>query len=289
MERTRRELPVAALTGTTRRTKAQMAVLRQRCVTFLREQHPASCRNLYYRLLQDGLVEKSERAYKTLIKLLTAMRRSGEIPYAWLADATRQGHHVYTWRDPESWQRDESGYFRWDMWAPVDHRVEVWCESASLINVLWPVCHELAVSLDPCRGFSSIGFAYGAATEAKRLNPSELVILYIGDHDFDGRNIDRALLRELRLHVADQFPIIERRIAVNADQVAEFELPTRPDRKGTPSVQAEALPPVIMRRLLRDAILEYLPAGQLDKAERETEAGIARLRGAFIPHGEQSS
>ena len=273
----------------TRRTAAQMAELRARIIEFLGEQHPASCRNLFYRLVQDGLVDKTEGAYKTLIKHLVNMRRSGDIPYPWLTDATRQGHHVYTWRDPESWQRDESGYYRWDMWAATTCRVEVWCESASLTNVLWPVCHELAVSLYPCRGFSSIGFAYGAATEAKRLNPSELIVMYVGDFDFDGRNIDKALLRELRLHVADQFPIVEQRIAVNADQVAEFELPTRPDRTGAASVQAEALPPVLMRRLLRDAILKYLPAGQLEQAERETEAGIDRLRAAFVPHGEQST
>ena len=89
--------------------------------------------------------------------------------------------------------------------------------------------------------------------------------------------------------VTTDHPPLSSTVAVNADQVAEFELPTRPDRTGAASVQAEALPPVLMRRLLRDAILEYLPAGQLEHAERETEAGIDRLRGAFIPHGEQSS
>ena len=160
---------MAVPNGTTRRTAAEMAELRVRINEFLVEQHPASCRNLFYRLVQDGLVDKTEAAYKTLIKHLANIRRSGDIPYEWLADATRQGHHVHTWRNPEGWQRDESGYYRWDMWAPVDHRVEVWCESASLINVLWPVCNELAVSLYPCRGYSSIAFAYGAATEAKRL------------------------------------------------------------------------------------------------------------------------
>ena len=280
---------MAALNGRKRRGHGEMAALRQRCIEFLTEQHPASCRNLFYRLLQDGLVEKSERSYQGLIKHLVNFRRDGTIPYGWLADATRQGYHVNTWRDPESWQQAESSYYRWDMWAAVAHRAEVWCESASLSSVLLPVCQELAVSLYPCRGFSSIGFAYSAATEAKRLNPSKLIVIYVGDFDFDGRNIDKALLKELRLHVADQFPIREQRIAVNADQVAALALPTRLDRKGNPSVQAEALPPLTMRKLLRDAIMEHLPPGSLERAQLETDAGIIRLQDAFIPHAAHSS
>ena len=280
---------MAALNGTKRRTHAEMAALRQRCVDFLNEQHPASCRNLFYRLLQDGLVEKSEKSYQGLIKHLVNFRRDGTIPYGWLSDATRQGYHVNTWRDPESWQQHESSYYRWDMWAAVSHRIEVWCESASLSSVLLPVCRELAVSLYPCRGFSSIGFAHAAATATKRLNPSKLIVLYCGDFDFDGRNIDKALLKELRLHVAGQFPIVENRIAVNADQVSALALPTRLDRKGKESVQAEALPPLTMRRLLRAAIMEYLPPGTLERAQLETDAGIDRLRLAFIPHAAYSS
>ena len=274
----------------TRRTAAQMAELRARIIEFLGEQHPASCRNLFYRLVQDGLVDKTEGAYKTLIKHLVNMRRSGDIPYSVVDGRHPAGPPRSTLgATPRAGSATNPAITAGICGRRPTCRVEVWCESASLTNVLWPVCHESAVSLYPCRGFSSIGFAYGAATEAKRLDPSELIVMYVGDFDFDGRNIDKALLRELRLHVDGQFPIVEQRIAVNADQVAEFELPTRPDRTGAASVQAEALPPVLMRRLLRDAILEYLPAGQLEQAERETEAGIDRLRAAFVPHGEQST
>ena len=144
------------------------------------------------------------------------------------------------------------------------------------------------MSLYQCRGFSSIGFACGAATEAKRLNPSELIVMYVGDFDFDGRNIDKALLRELRLHVADQFPIVEQRIAAHADQVAEFELPTRPDRTGAASVQAEALPPVLMRRLLRDAILKYLRRASWSKPSVRPRRALIACAQRLFPMGNKA-
>ena len=100
------------------------------------EQHPASCRNLFYRLVQDGLVDKTEGAYKTLIKHLVNMRRSGDIPYPWLTDATRQGHHVYTWRDPEKLAARRIRLLPLGMWAGDHLSGVVWCESASLTNVL---------------------------------------------------------------------------------------------------------------------------------------------------------
>ena len=252
-----------------------MAALKTQINTFLEAQRPASCRNVFYRLVQAGLVDKTEAGYQNLIKVLTKMRRQGCLPYGWLTDASRRGYYVPTWRSPDSFLEDQSRYYRWDMWAPVPHRVEVWCESAAMYGVLAPVCRDLAVSLFPTRGYSSIGFAYDAAEQAKRARPSKLVVVYVGDFDYDGKKIDQALLRELRRHV--EFPVVERRIAVNHEQVVEFDLETRPDRKGGDSVQAEAVEPAIMRRLLWSAILEYLPEGQLERAEKETAAGRETL------------
>ena len=257
----------------TRRTKAEMAVLRETIIDYLEVQRPASARNLFYKLVQDGLVGKDEKAYKNLIKLLVRMRRSGEIPYSYLTDASRTGYHVPIWRDPYDWIIEACSSYRWDMWAPIAERCEIWCESAAMLSVLHAIHRRYAVSLYPCRGFSSVSFAYEAATEAKRINPTELIIIYVGDYDYDGRNIDRALMAELRLHVGGQFPVVQRRVAVNLEQIATYNLPTRPDRKGAPSVQAEALEPNLVRRLVSDVIEEYLPADALAKAEMETQAG----------------
>ena len=271
-----------------RRTVAEMAALRARILEFLQEHHPASARNLFYRLVQDGIIEKTEKAYQNLIKLLVRMRRGGQLPYQFLADASRVGYHVYASRDTGAFVIDAAPTYRWDMWSGEPVRVEIWCESAALLTVLQPVHKELAVSLFPCRGYSSITFAFEAAQYAKRVRPSELVVIYVGDYDHDGRLIDRALLRELRHHVDDRFPVTERRVAVNEDQIAEYELPTRPDRKGADSVQAEALPPNLLRDLVRNAIVgEYLPPWKLLHAEKQTEAGreTARLIGRALLKG----
>ena len=255
-----------------------MALLRRRILEFLQAQHPASARNVFYRLVQDGQIDKTEAAYKNIVKLLVSMRRSSELPYSWLSDATRRGYHVAAFRDEAELLETSVPYYRWDMWAGVATRVEIWCESAALYPVLQPVHGELAVSLFACRGYSSIAFAYEAAMHSRQIGPAELVIVYVGDYDADGREIDRALIRELRRHVDGAFPVTERRVAVNVEQIKKFRLPTRPDRTGAETVQAEALEPALLRRLVREAVVEYLPEGRLERAELETEAGRATIR-----------
>ncbi len=76
------------------------------------------------------------------------MRRAGRIPYGWIADATRRGYHVTTYRDAADFIRNVARLYRANMWANSDHYVEVWCESRSIAGVIENVCEELAVSPD---------------------------------------------------------------------------------------------------------------------------------------------
>jgi hypothetical protein len=59
--------------------------------------------------------------------------------------------------------RDYAAAYRADLWADADTHVEVWCESRSIAGVIVDDCRDLAVSLYPAGGFSSITFAFEAA------------------------------------------------------------------------------------------------------------------------------
>jgi hypothetical protein len=74
-----------------------------------------------------------------------------------------------------------------------------------------------------------------------------------------------------------------RRLAINEDQIAEYDLPTRPRNKAekrarhiTGTVEAEAMPAHILRDLLRREIESLLPANALKvaKAAEESEASV---------------
>ena len=78
-----------------------------------------------------------------------------------------------------------------------------------------------------------------------------------------------------------------RRIAVNEDQVSEYDLPTKPRKAGevrrqdiTETVEAEAMPAATLRALLRTSVEGLLPDRALEVTklvEQEERNGIARM------------
>ena len=80
----------------------------------------------------------------------------------------------------------------------------------------------------------------------------------LGDFDPAGVLIDRHVEAELR------------RLAINPEQIAAFDLPEKPRKAGDrrrldieQTVEAEAMPAGEMRRLVREAVESYLPARRL--------------------------
>ena len=64
---------------------------------------PMTVRNVFYRAVAAGLVEKTEAAYKgTVGRLLTEMRRSERLPYGWITDSTRWQRKPRSYSDLEA-------------------------------------------------------------------------------------------------------------------------------------------------------------------------------------------
>jgi hypothetical protein len=286
-----------------RRTPEQVAQLERQILAVLEEDHPQSIRHVYYRMTDPRLPEpvaKTDLGYAQVQDRISRMRRSGILPYGWITDMSRRGYHVETYNSPEEFIRETMHLYRRNLWEQADHYVEVWCESRSIAGVIERDCRDLAVSLYPCGGFSSITLAYEAAQgifhmSGKGAVPAE--IIYIGDYDPAGVLIDVSLERELRQHLPEDFPLNFHRLGITAEQVREYDLPTKP-RKATDrramhleiAVEAEAMPAGIMRAMLRDRIESYLPPSALavSKAAEDAERGHLQhvadiLRGAREP------
>jgi hypothetical protein len=271
-----------------RRTKAQIKQLQEQIYEVLASDRPQSVRHVFYHMTNPRLpepVEKSERGYRHVQHRITQMRRAGTIPYGWITDATRRGWHVAMFDGPADFIRQMAGLYRADLWTHAEHYVEVWAESRSIAGVIEDLCKELAVSLYPAGGFSSITLAYEAAQEINHRTaygekPAE--ILYIGDYDPAGVLIDQALERELEEHFDPGVELHFHRLAITAEQIALHDLPTKP-RKATDrraqhikeTVEAEAMPARVLRGLLRQQIESFLPphALQITKVAEESERG----------------
>ena len=278
-----------------RRTKERMLTLDRQILDVLREDHPQSIRHVYYRMTDPRLAEpvpKTDKGYKQLQARCTVLRRNGSLPYGWLVDSTRRGYHVNTFNGKADFLLRMNGLYRADLWELADHYCEVWAESRSIAGVIQADCNELAVSLYPCGGFSSITLCYEAAENINDLvDDKPVTIFYVGDFDPAGVLIDVALERELRQHLRSDVHLDFRRIGITEQQVLEMDLP-RNARKATDkrsshvtyTVEAEAMPAKLMRELVRSHVESLLPEHALEQAklvEAEERKGLEILAGVM--------
>ena len=264
-----------------RRTKGQIAQLERQILEAVKQDHPTSARHVFYLMTDPRLeesVEKSEKGYQQICTRLRKMRRAGEMPYGWICDESRAGWHVYAWSSAEEFLVNSLKLFRFDIWQHVNDYVEVWCESRSIAGVVQGVCCDLAVSLYPTGGFSSISLVHQAVSHWSTLaGGRDVNVIYIGDHDPSGVLIDESLEREMRLHMERQeveYDLDFQRVAVTTEQIAAWDLPTKPRKKTdrrrwdiTDTVEAEAIPATRMRAMVRSAISEFLSPGELERAK----------------------
>ncbi len=272
-----------------RRTKEEMLSLDKEIIAALREHHPCSVRQVFYLMTNPHLaayVEKSEGGYRDIQSRCLKLRRTGRIPYSWISDFSRHAYHTNTFKDASEFVTSMAWQYRADLWRDAESVCEVWVESRSIASCLIDLCEQYAVGLYPCGGFSSVSFIYAAAED---LNDRELekpvVILFVGDHDQAGHLIDKALERELRGHLNPKIELDFRRIGINEDQIAQYNLPTKPRKLGdkrsphvSVTVEAEAMPATILRELLEREILTLLPPLALEIAKISEESEQAHLR-----------
>lgn len=277
-----------------RRTRERVEQLDAQIIDVLSEDHPQSVRHVFYRMTDPRLpepVEKSDRGYRHVQDRCVKLRRSGAIPYHWIADMSRRGYFTNTYQGAADFLRRMRGLYRADLWREAKYRCEVWAESRSIASVLMADCEELAVDLFPCGGFSSLSFVHEAAELHNHLDDDRpLVVFYLGDHDPAGVLIDQSLEREMRRHLRSDITLVFNRLAINENQIETFDLPTKPRKAGdrrslhiAETVEAEAMPANILRAILRANVESLLPAGALaaaqvaEESEREQIDRVADL------------
>ncbi len=246
------------------------------------DESPMTVRQVFYRLVSIGVIEKTEAEYKsTVCRLLTDMRRNGDIPFSWIADNTRWMRKPTTYSNLEQAVRETAQFYRRRLWDEQGVYVEVWLEKDALSGVLYPITAQYDVPLMVTRGYPSLSFLHSAA-EGILEEDKPTFLYYIGDHDPAGVHIPQKVESDLR-EMAAGAEIHFERIAVNIDQIEEWDLPTRPTKKTDTrsktfkgdSVEADAIPPDDLRALVEEAITQHIDKEVLrsttvaEKSERE--------------------
>ena len=247
-----------------RRTKAELAQLHDAILTVCEEDHPLSVRGVFYRVMSAGAVEKSEKAYAAVQREVLKLRRSGDLPYEWIADGTRWNIKPDSWSCVEDALDDVASSYRRGIWHDQDVYVEVWSEKEAISSIVYPITSHWDVPLMIARGFASESFLWSTASTIR--NQGKPAVIYqLGDHDPSGvaawEHV-QAKLREFAPDVEIEF----KRLAVTESQIAEYDLPTRPTKASDSrarnfigeSVEVDAIPTSILRPIIDDAITSWI-------------------------------
>lgn len=254
----------------TRATRAEMTERADMLTELAEANGPCSVRHLYYAATVAKVpgITKTDAGYNKVQRAVLDLRRTGAIPYHLVTDSTRWQRKPASYTSIDDALAETARLYRRNLWAASSWRVEVWAESDSISSTVWPVTARWDVPLMVTRGQSSETFAHAAA-DAWNHQDGHPVVLYVGDHDPAGLDIESSLKAKLQGFYGDD--IEWERVGVTWPQVVELDLPgTPPKVKGRKrpypfelAVEAEALPPRLLLDLLDNAISYYVDEDQL--------------------------
>lgn len=246
-------------------------------------------RQLHYRLVSAELIPNTTSAYKTLSARTAEARRAGWFPA--LMDRTREIHRPAFANDPLSEIEALARTYRRDRTEGQETALYLGVEKNGLLAQLESWFSDLGTPILALGGYSSQTYCEDVIRDVKA-DGREAVLIYGGDFDPSGIDIQRDFDERTRSCFAEV-----RRIALNAEQVSEYDLPPQPG-KATDSragafvaehgelvqVELDALPPDVLRELYQGAIERYWDKSAFDAAiEREASerATIERFRHEF--------
>jgi len=266
----------------TRATQQEVQARRTALLGIIREMKPMTVRQCFYQATVRNLVDKSEAGYDKVQTDLVVMRRSGALPYDWLADNTRWQRKPTTYASINDALKETARFYRKALWTSAATYVEVWLEKDALSGVIYPITSLYDVPLMVARGYASLSFLHGAAEYINELDVPAY-IYHLGDFDPSGVNAAEKIEQTLR-DLAPRADIHFERIAVTPAQIQTWGLPTRPTKQtdsrakgfGAVSVELDAIEPDLLRALVRRHIERHLPADEL-RVLQEAEASEQQI------------
>ena len=225
-------------------------------------------RQLYYQLVARGFIANTERDYKNLGTLVTKGRMAGLVSWRAVEDRLRGVKETYCQEDTDKLIADLPFYINFDRWARQDHYVEVWVEKEALGNVIQRACQPLQVTHLSCKGYMSASAAWraGRRYKAKLDQGKQCHLIHLGDHDPSGIDMTRDNQERVDLFSDAQGLVDVHRIALNMNQVDEFDPPPNPAKEsdsraagyvavyGRTSWELDALEPSFIEKIIKDKI-----------------------------------
>lgn len=247
-------------------------------------------RQLYYQFVARDMIPNRQSEYKRLGGILTDARNAGLVDWNAIEDRTRNLRSLAHWDSPREIVEVCASQFRYDLWEKQEHRPEVWVEKDALVGVFSPVCQELDVPILSCRGYTSASELWESGQRLRRHCSDDQipVILHFGDHDPSGVDMTRDIQDRLTLYSG--YPVQVDRLALNMDQVEEYNPPPNVAKQtdtryakyvevyGETCWELDALEPQVIGDLIREAVGSYRDDAVWAEEEKRQEQARKKLR-----------
>lgn len=245
-------------------------------------------RQLFYQLVSDGTLRNTRSDYTSLSSHTAEARRENRFPD--LLDRSRAIHQPASWISPSSALADLTSQYRRDRTEGQPYSIVLGVEKAGMLGQLSAWFDQYGVLIVPTGGYVSQTMADDLRAELQSVDRYS-ILLYAGDHDPDGWDIERDFIERVGCFDAVH------RVALHPEQVERYgllEWPGKPastraagfvERFGNlVQVELDALPPAIMRRAWMDAFgpVFDMPTWQrVVERERVERAQLADLAASF--------
>lgn len=250
-------------------------------------------RQLYYQMVQRNIIRNNLQMYSKLGDVVSNARLAGLVDWESIEDRIRQPQKVADFEDRDELLQAAINSYRLDRWQGQHNYVEMWVEKDALSGVIWPVASQYHVTLMVNRGYSSISAMYEASKRflKARARKQEPHILYVGDHDPSGLDMDRDIIDRLqtfRVRLAGF-----ERIALTRAQIDEHDPPPNPAKftdsraeayvreHGETSWEADALPPEVLQSTLREKLELLVNRKQMNHVIAQEKRDIREIQEKF--------
>jgi hypothetical protein len=299
-------MPLIAYEPNTMRADAQ-AIAEQAadiCQEYAAAGYGLTLRQLYYQFVGRGLTagwatgHNTERSYKRLGSIVDKARLCGVIDWNHLSDPTRALRGTSHWDSPGAVIDSAAYSYRNDKWVDQPGRVEVWVEKEALADVVSRAANGWDVDYFACKGYTSSSSMWRAGRRLAGYigRGQNVTVLHLGDHDPSGIDMTRDITDRLMMFVSHDVgwsaahrELEVRRIALNMDQVEQYDPPPNPaklsdsrgasyvEEHGDSSWELDALPPDILVGLVNEHIDGLVDAGRYAQAEARERTDRDRL------------
>jgi hypothetical protein len=226
-------------------------------------------RQLYYQFVSRDLTPNRQDQYRRLSRVISDGRLAGLIDWFAIVDRTRNLMALRHYADPGEAINFMLRSFILDRREAQPFRPEVWIEKEALVGVISQICNQLDVPYFACKGYTSQSEMWGAGQRFNRYldRGQRPVIIHLGDHDPSGIDMTRDIVDRQGMFADDA--IIVERIALNMDQVEQYNPPPNPAKLtdsrstdyiseyGRSSWELDALEPRVIRQLIETTVARY--------------------------------